>query len=415
MPHFLDSVPFSGIIRIRDMMYAVERPFRLDQGDVSFDAPDSVKQGMVAAIADNRTHYLQTSGVPRLQELLAEKLRAKNHIPVGSPDEVLVTNGGIHALYILFQALLEPGDEVVIPDPLWPPGAGTILSARGVVVRYPLHEAAGWRFDIDELAACLTPKTRAIYVNSPQNPTGGVLTRGDIGAIARLADQRGLWLVSDEAYEDVVFDVEHVSAASLPGMYPRTVPVYTFSKSYAMTGLRLGYLAVSDAALRDRVRKALFFTTSNVASVVQYGGIAGLEGSQDVVGQFRAELQARRDLFYQGIESLGGVFSGRPPRGAFYAFLKFDPEWKKRVNIQPSAQGFSLVPQDSSLVPRGSDPSAESPSWELTAFLIAAGRIGCVPGVDFGPGGEGYLRFCFARDRTELTGAIESMRKVFYR
>ena len=153
MPHFLDSVPFSGIIRIRDMMYAVERPFRLDQGDVSFDAPDTVKQGMVRAIADNQSHYLQTSGVPRLQELLAEKLRAKNGVPVASPDEVLVTNGGIHALYILFQALLEPGDEVLIPDPLWPPGAGTILSARGVVVRYPLHEAAGWRFDIDELEA----------------------------------------------------------------------------------------------------------------------------------------------------------------------------------------------------------------------------------------------------------------------
>ncbi len=405
MPHFLDSVPFSGIIRIRDMMYAVERPFRLDQGDVSFDAPDSVKQGMVRAIADNHSHYLQTAGVPRLQDLLAEKLRRKNGIPVGSPDEVLVTNGGIHALYILFQALLEPGDEVVIPDPLWPPGAGTILSARGVVVRYPLHEAAGWRFDIDELAACLTPRTRAIYVNSPQNPTGGVLTRGDVEAIARLADGRGLWLISDEAYEDVVYDVEHVSAASLAGMYPRTVPVYTFSKSYAMTGLRLGYLAVADAALRDRVRKALFFTTSNVASVVQYGGIAGLEGSQAVIEQFRAELQARRDLFYAGVESLGGVFSGRPPLGAFYAFLKFDPEWKKRVGPPTLAAAAA----------RGVGAAAgmSSPSWDLTAFLIAAGRIGCVPGVDFGPGGEGYLRFCFARDRAELTGAIESMRSIF--
>jgi aspartate aminotransferase len=407
MPHVLDSVPFSGIIRIRDMMYAVERPFRLDQGDVSFDAPDSVKQGMVRAIADNHTHYLQTSGVPRLQERLAEKLRAKNGVPVGSPDEVLVTNGGIHALYILFQALLEPGDEVVLPDPLWPPAAGTILSARGVVVRYPLHEAAGWRFDIDELAACLTPRTRAIYVNSPQNPTGGVLTRGDIEAIARLADQRGLWLISDEAYEDVVFDVEHVSAASLPGMYPRTVPVYTFSKSYAMTGLRLGYLAVSDAALRDRVRKALFFTTSNVASVVQYGGLAGLEGSQEVIAQFRAELQARRDLFYRGIESLGGLFSGRPPRGAFYAFLKFDPEWRTRVD--------PATLRDAALLGQMGAGGFPSPSWDLTSFLIAAGRIGCVPGVDFGPGGEGYLRFCFARDRSELTGAIESMRKVFYR
>jgi aspartate aminotransferase len=405
MPHFLDSVPFSGIVRIRDMMYAIERPFRLDQGDVSFDAPDSVKEGMARAIADNHSHYLQTAGLPRLQELLAGKMRAKNRIPVGSPDEVLVTNGGIHALYILFQALLEPGDEVVIPDPLWPPAAGTILSARGVVVRYPLHEGAGWRFDLDELAACITPRTRAVYVNSPQNPTGGVLTREDLEAIARLADRHGLWMISDEAYEDVVFGVEHVSAASLAGRYPRTVPVYTFSKSYAMTGLRLGYLAVSDPALRDRVRKALFFTTSNVSSVVQYGGIAALEGSQAVVERYRAELQVRRDLFYEGVDSLGGVFLGRPPRGAFYGFLRFDPGWKARVEpvvLEAVAAGS-----------QGGSPGGSSPSWELAAFLIAAGRIGCVPGADFGPGGEGYLRFCFARERAELAGAIESMRRIF--
>jgi len=396
MHHFLDTVPFSGIIRIRDMMYAVERPFRLDQGDVSFDAPGSVKAAMTKAIAENRSHYLQTAGVPRLQELLAEKLRRKNGVPVGSPDEVLVTNGGIHALYILFQALLSPGDEVVIPDPQWPPTSGTILSARGGIVRCPLHENLGWRLDVDELAALITPTTRVIYLNSPHNPTGGVLTRPDLEAIAALAAKHGLWVVSDEAYEDVVFDAEHVSVASMAGMYPRTVPVYTFSKSYAMTGLRLGYMAVADAALRDRVRKVLFFTASNVSSVVQYGGIGALEGPQDVVERYRSELQARRDLFYSGVDTLGGIFTGKPPRGAFYAFLKFDRDWKRRAGAAPSSD-------------------ATSASWELTEYLISAGRIGCIPGVDFGPGGEGYLRFCFARERAELEGALESLRGLFSR
>jgi aspartate aminotransferase len=392
--HYLDSVPFSGIIRIRDMMYAVERPFRLDQGDVSFDAPDSVKAAMTRAIADNRSHYLQTAGVPRLQELLAEKLRKKNHIPVGSPDEVLVTNGGIHGLFILFQALLSPGDEVIIPDPQWPPAAGIILSARGVVVRCPLHEDLDWRLDVDELATLVTPRTRVIYLNSPQNPTGGVLTRQDLEAVAALAEKHGLFVVSDEAYEDVVYGTEHVSIASIAGMYARTVPVYTFSKSYAMTGLRLGYLAVSDASLRDRMRKVLFFTTSNVSSVVQYGGIGALEASQDVVGPFRVELQARRDLFYSGVDTLGGIFTGKPPMGAFYAFLKFDPAWRRR-----SARAFT--------------GGTATSSWELAEHLISAGRIGCVPGVDFGPGGEGYLRFCFARERSELEGALESLRGLF--
>jgi len=145
MASYLDSVPFSGIIRIRDMMYSVADPFRLDQGDVSFDAPDSVKSAMTRAIAENKSHYLQTTGVPRLRELVAAKMRAKNGIPIDDPEEVLVTNGGIHGLYLICRALLEPGDEVLIPDPEWPPAAGNILAARGVPVGCRLHEASGWR------------------------------------------------------------------------------------------------------------------------------------------------------------------------------------------------------------------------------------------------------------------------------
>src|SRR5919205_853820 len=131
MARHLDAVPFSGIIRIRDMMYSVKDPFRLDQGDVSFDAPDRVKAAMRKAIDENRSHYLQTTGLPRLLELLADKLRTKNRIPVGSPDEVMVTTGGIHALFIVCQALLEPGDEVIVPDPTWPPAVGNVLAAQG--------------------------------------------------------------------------------------------------------------------------------------------------------------------------------------------------------------------------------------------------------------------------------------------
>src|SRR4051812_4437654 len=299
MGKYLDSVPFSGIIRIRDMMYGVKDPFRLDQGDVSFDAPETVKAAMRRAIDENRSHYLQTTGVPRLLELLAAKLRDQNGIPIASPDEILVTTGGIHALFIACQALLESGDEVIIPDPEWPPCAGNIKLAHGVPVPCRLHEKLGWRYDLDELESKITPRTRAIYLNSPHNPTGGVLTRADITAIAAMAERRGLWILSDEAYEDVVFDdAEHVSPASLPGMYERTISLYTFSKTYAMTGLRLGYVAARDAQLRDRMKKALFYTASNVTSVVQFGGIGALEGSQDTVSAYRGELQARRDLFY---------------------------------------------------------------------------------------------------------------------
>ncbi|CAN5853657.1 pyridoxal phosphate-dependent aminotransferase [soil metagenome] len=388
---FLDSVPFSGIIRIRDMMYTVQDPFRLDQGDVSFDAPDTVKSAMHRAIDENRSHYLQTTGVPRLLDLLAAKLRAKNGIPVGASDEVMVTTGGIHGLYIICQALLEPGDEVIVPDPEWPPCTGSILGAHAVPVPCPLHERLGWRFDLDELATKIGPRTRAIYINSPNNPTGGVLTRDDIQRIGELCRERDLWLISDEAYEDVVFEGEHVSPASLPGMYEKTISFFTFSKSYAMTGLRLGYVVARDSALRDRMKKVLFYTASNIASVVQFGGIGGLEGSQDCIAGFRHELEARRDLFYAGMrDAAGHVFSGEPPRGAFYAFLRINPDW--------------TAPAES---------AATSVSWAMTEFLISRGRIGCVPGVDFGANGEGYLRFCFARDRRELAGALDSMKALF--
>src|SRR6185295_8315684 len=187
-----------------------------------------------------------------------------------------------------------------------------------------------------------------------------------------------------------VFDGEHVSIASLPGMYERTIPLYTFSKTYAITGLRLAYLAIRDQAIRDRVRKMLFYTVSNTSSLVQYGGVGALSGSQAVVGEFRAELARRRELFYAGIARVAsGVFSGTPPAGAFYAFLKVNPGWKSPLPNAP-----------------------ESLSWAMTEFLIKRGRIGCVPGVDFGPVGEGYVRFCFARERAELTGALESMSEI---
>jgi aspartate aminotransferase len=390
MAAYLDQVPFSGIIRIRDMMYSVADPFRLDQGDVSFDSPDSVKSAMVRAIHENRTHYLQTTGVPRLRELIAQKLRDKNHTPVDDPEEVLVTNGGIHGIYIVCRALLEPGDEVLVPDPLWPAGAGNVQAAKGVPVPWPLQDANGWRYDVDGLASRITPKTRALYLNSPHNPTGAVLTRSEIERIAALARQHNLWVLSDEAYEDVLYDGEHVSIASLPGMYERTVPMYTFSKSYAMTGLRLGYVAIKDPVIRDRAKKILFYTASNIASVVQFGGIGALEGPQDSIAEFRTELLQRRDLFYNGIADLGGgVLTGTPPAGAFYAFLKVDPGWS------------------------AGSPATPSLSWRMTEYLIQHGRIGSVPGADFGARGEGYVRFCFARDRRELAGALDSMKQLF--
>jgi len=296
---------------------------------------------------------------------------------------VLVTNGGIHGVYVACQAILEPGDEVIVPDPEWPPVAGNVLSARAVPVPCPLREERAWRWDLDELESLITPKTRVIYVNTPGNPSGGVLTRADLERIARIATERNLWVFSDEAYEDVVFDGEHVSLASLPGMYERTIPLYTFSKSYAMTGLRLGYVAVRDAKIRDRAKKVLFHTASNISSVIQWGGVGALEGPQTCIDEFRAVLRARRDQFYAGIKAAAGsVFTGAPPAGAFYAFMKINP---------------------------GRQTEPGSISWQMAEFLIKHAHLGSVPGADFGRAGEGYLRFCFARGEQELAAALDAI------
>ena len=393
MGKFLDSVPVSAIVKIRDMMYSVKDPFRLDQGDVSFDAPDTFKQAVAKAMAENRTHYLPSTGIPPLRKAFAEKMRKKNGIPIGSDDEVIVTNGGTHALFAVFQAILEPGDEVIIPDPEWPPTMAIVKQAGGVPVQVPLREDLGWRWDIAEIEKALTPKTRVLYLNSPNNPTGGVLTRSDLEKLADIAKRRNLLVVSDEAYEDVVYKGEHVSIASLPGMYDRTIPVYTMSKSYAITGVRVGYFAMKDAALRDRAAKVVLYSTTNVSSIAQYGAVGAMEGSQQCIDDFKKELLFRRDMFYKGIqEAAPGVFSGTPPDGAFYAFLKINADFAKNAGI-----------------------TGDSLSWAMAEFLIKNARIGCVPGVDFGPRSEGYLRFCTCRSREELNGALASMKETLSR
>ena len=404
MGKFYDSVPVSAIVRIRDMMYTVKDPFRLDQGDVSFDAPETFKQAVAQAMADNRTHYLPTVGIPPLRKAFADKMRKKNGIPIGSEDEVLVSNGGTHGLYAVFHALLEPGDEVIIPEPEWPPTMAMVKAAGGVAVQVPLREELGWRWNIVDVEKAITPKTRVLYLNSPNNPSGGVLTRQDIEQLAQLARDRNLWVVSDEAYEDVVYKGEHVSIASLPGMYDRTIPVYTLSKSYAITGVRVGYFAIKDATLRDRALKLILYTTSNVSSIAQYGALGAIEGSQQCIEDFKKELLIRRDMFYKGLrEAAPGVFSGTPPDGAFYAFVKINPEFAKNAGITGASRAGAGAKADDSL------------SWAMAEYLIKHARIGCVPGVDFGPGCEGYIRFCTCRSREELTGALASMKETLSR
>ena len=387
MAEVIDRVELSGIVKVRDVILKLEKPFRLESGEPSFAVPEHIKEAMVRALRDNQTHYVASAGIPELRKAIVAKARTSNGIPIESSAETIVTNGGMHALYCLFRALLEPGDEVLIPDPTWTCVQHLITLCGGVVQRVPLREARGWTFDPVELRAAITPRTRVLMINSPHNPTGGVLSREDLEAIAAIvADFPGLTVVSDEAYEHIIYDgARHVSFASLPGMYERTATVFTFSKSYAMTGLRLGYVVTPDRTILDRMQKVVLYTANGVSSITQWGGVAALTGPQDDVAAFQREYQARRDLFYTGLQDIP-VFTGAAPAGAFYAFLRIAPGWAA--------------------------PDGRADSWAMTEYLLQA-RVGSSPGVIFGPAGEGYLRFSTACERSDLTGALAAMRAMF--
>jgi aspartate aminotransferase len=304
---------------------AGERVLHLERGEPDFDTPPHVIEALAAAARAGETHYPDQRGAPALRQALVEKLGRENGIAC-EPDDVVVTQGGSHALFVAFQALLGPGDELLVLSPHWMAIPKLVAFAHGATYRslpayLDLHQGtldpAGFRA---RLEAAIRPETRGIYLNTPNNPTGAVLTREQLSALAEVAIARDLWVVSDEAYEHLLFDgARHVSLASLPGMAERTVSVYTFSKSYAMTGWRVGYV-VSPPPLRALMGPLLaFYTTHGVFPAAQSAARAAVTGPQDAVEAMRRAYQERRDLLLLGLEGQSVVRVPRP-RGAFYAF-----------------------------------------------------------------------------------------------
>ncbi|WP_249399235.1 pyridoxal phosphate-dependent aminotransferase [Chloracidobacterium thermophilum] len=315
------DVGFSEIVRIRnrvlELKAAGETIHQFEGGEPFFETPEPIKEAMRRALAENKTRYAPSSGIPPLIEAIVDKVRAKNGIPA-EPAHVVVGVGGMQGLYGAFNALLDPGDEVLLPSPYWTPTRDLIHMTGGRAV---CVEAARMRAEGIEtvLRARLTPRTRAILVNSPNNPTGQVLTRADLEAIAGFAQRHDLVVVSDEAYEDLVYEGEHISIASLPGMYARTISVYTLSKSYGMTGWRLGY-AVAPEPFITGIKTSVLYSTNGVSTPTQWAALAAL---RDVPASFfeecRAAYRQRRDRLIAGLAELG--LPVKPvPAGAFYVF-----------------------------------------------------------------------------------------------
>ena len=391
MTHIIDNITLGALVLVRDKMMAQQaagrKVFRLEVGDTEFDVPEHIQQAISDALRSGKTHYPPSTGLPALREAMLAKMRTENGLPIKSADHVLVTIGGMHGLYMTFASLLEPGDEVILPDPMWSEIAELIKRPGGVPVPVTLQPEQGFAYDPDAIEAAITPRTKIIYINSPQNPIGVVFSEESQRRIAAIAARHNLWIVSDEAYEHLIFDGQkHFSIGSIPEVADRTVTAYTFSKTYAMTGLRLGYMASNNELLLERCRKLLRLTTNGVPSITQWGGLAALTGPTEAVDRMVTELEARRDLLLEGLQTIDLLESFRPG-GAFYIWSKISPEWA----------GYE----------------GKRDSWAMTNFLIDKGGVGTSPGIAFGPSGEGYVRFAFTLDRQTLSGAVEVMQGLF--
>jgi aspartate aminotransferase len=295
----------------------------------------------------------------------------------------------MHGLYILFRALLDTGDEVILPDPMWTEIAENIRLGGGKPVPVALHEGRGYQYDPAEIEAAITPRTRAIFINTPHNPTGAVVSRETLESIAALAEKHDLLIISDEAYEHIIFDdVRHVSIGSLPAARDRTISVYSMSKTYAMSGLRMGYLVMTDDGLLERIKKLVRCTINGVNSVTQYGAAAALNGPQDATRAMAQEYQRRRDILFSALEEAPYVQAFKPG-GAFYLWARIQPDW-------PGYDG-------------------KSDDWSMTNYLIDASGIGSSPGSAFGEAGEGYIRFAFSCSTDQVEEAAKLLPEVLSR
>jgi aspartate/methionine/tyrosine aminotransferase len=372
---------FSDIVKIRNrimgMRSAGHRVLQLEGGEPFLTTPEFIKEAMKSALDANHTRYAPSSGIPPLLEALAGKLRRKNAIDVAT-DQIIVTSGGAHGLFCAFQASVNPGDGVMFFAPYWTPIHDQVSFAGGTDVRVPWESVRSGSDLREVLESHYRPSVRVIYVNSPANPTGDMLNEEQLSAVAAFAQSHGLIVIADEAYEDLVYDGRHVSIASLPGMLGRTITVYTFSKSFSMTGWRIGYV-VAPEPFMGFIRKLVLNSVNGVSTPTQYAALAAIAHDASFFEGVRAEYRRRRDLLTAGLRDAG--FDCLTPPGAFYAF----PDVRSRL---------------------GND------SWKAMETLLERTTIASVPGRVFGPEGEGHLRMSYSQSIEVLEEAAEALKKL---
>jgi len=375
----LKKIRPSGIRRLFPPAGRISNIISLGIGEPDFNPPQHVVEAVKQALDQGKTHYTPTTGITRLLEALAKKAKNDYGLSYDPNTEILITVGATHAIFLALQALINPDDEVFIPDPGFVCYEPSVHLACGVPVSMPLLEENGFNISEDDVISHITRKSRMIVLNSPNNPTGSVLSYAVLSKLAKIARERDLLVISDEVYEKITYDGErHYCVASFPGMRERTIVVGSFSKTYAMTGFRVGY-ACGPSNLIAPMMLAHQFSVACVDGPAQYGALAALNGSQDFVRKMVTEFDRRRRLVFSRLKEIEG-FRCTLPKGAFYVF--------------PSIRYFGAS------------------SGKFAEYLVKSANVITVPGSAFGKHGRGYLRLSYATAYDQLEEALNRIEKA---
>lgn len=378
----LDRMAPSGIRKVNEKALAMEREghkvLHFEIGRPDFDTPEYIKKAAFEALTAGKVHYTSNFGVMELRQVIADKLKRDNNVDYKA-SEILVTVGLSEAVFAVLATILNEGDEILVPDPVWLNyiNVPNLLGAKAVT--YDLKEENGYQMDLNEIRAKITDKTRAVVIITPNNPTGGVLSEDVLAELAQIVIENDLMVISDEIYERLVYDgAKHVSIASLPGMKERTFTMNGMSKAYAMDGWRLGYVAAPEEYVMA-MNKFHQHNTTCAPAFVQAAAMAALTQEGDEVNNMVKEYQRRRDYAVKAINEIEGI-SCQCPKGAFYIFI--------------NCKSLGMT------------------SADLSTYLLENAKIAMVPGDVFGPGGEGYLRMSFANSYENIVEGCANLKKA---
>lgn len=377
----VDALVASGIRKINEQALKMERNgesvIHLELGRPDFDTPEYIKNAAIKSLEDGNVFYTSNLGMLSLRQAIANKLEKENGITYQPESEILVTVGLTEAIFGVLNTILEEGDEILIPDPVWMNYLNIPKMIGAVPVTYSLKESLDFQIDIEEIEEKITDKTKAIVIISPNNPTGSVLGKEVLNKLSDIAIKHNLMVLSDEVYERIIFDnAEHISIGSLNGMKERTITLNGFSKGYSMTGWRLGYVA-APAEIITQVNKIHQYATTCATSFVQEAGIVALRDEQDEIKLQVKEYQRRRDYLVDQLNRIPG-FSCKKPKGSFYAYADVS--------------------------------SFEMSEEALCHKILVEGKVATVPGTIFGDSGKGYIRFSFANSFDNIVEACERIR-----